>query len=130
MTAFAEVTDIETLTGKTFTESESARVEMLIEMASAKLVSFVHIDEDDEHQAETLHNICCAMVARAYGNGDTTLNGVTQQSMTAVGFTQQYSYSNPSNDLYLTADEKRELGIKGRGKGRSLLPWGDSYELV
>lgn len=56
----------------------------------------------------TLRRVTCAAVIRALQSGD--MAGVTQSSQTAGPFSQSWSYSNPSGDLYLTKQEKRSLG--------------------
>lgn len=56
----------------------------------------------------TLRRVTCAAVIRALQSGD--MAGVTQSSQTAGPFSQSWSYSNPSGDLYLTKAEKRALG--------------------
>lgn len=57
---------------------------------------------------DTLRRVTCAAVIRALQSGD--MAGVTQSSQTAGPFSQSWSYSNPSGDLYLTKSEKRALG--------------------
>lgn len=57
---------------------------------------------------DTLRRVTCAAVIRALQSGD--MAGVTQSSQTAGPFSQSWSYSNPSGDLYLTKAEKRALG--------------------
>lgn len=58
--------------------------------------------------ADTLRRVTCAAVIRALQSGD--MAGVTQSSQTTGPFSQSWSYSNPSGDLYLTKAEKRALG--------------------
>lgn len=58
--------------------------------------------------ADTLRRVTCAAVIRALQSGD--MAGVTQSSQTAGPFSQSWSYSNPSGDLYLTKAEKKALG--------------------
>ncbi|MBQ1449739.1 MAG: hypothetical protein IIZ12_02215, partial [Eggerthellaceae bacterium] len=71
-------------------------------------------------QMQLLKIVVCNMVERAMSTGG-DMYGVTQQSMTAVGFTQQYTYANPTGDLYISKAEKRMLGISGTGKGRTIM---------
>jgi len=42
---------------------------------------------------------------------ETDAFGASQMSMTAGPYTQQFTYANPSGDMYLTKIEKRLLGI-------------------
>ena len=117
--AYADVSDLE-VRWRTLTEDEQTRAEALLDDASAMLDAYVTVDETDEKQLNLLKIVVCNMVERAMSTGD-DMYGVTQQSMTAVGFSQQFSYANPTGDLYITKAEKRMLGISGTGKGRTLM---------
>jgi hypothetical protein len=117
--AYADVSDLE-VRWRTLTTDEQARAEALLDDASAMLATAVIVDDSDEQQAALLKIVCCNMVIRSMSTGG-DMYGVSQQSMTAVGFTQQFSYANPTGDLYITKAEKRMLGISGTGKGRTLM---------
>lgn len=117
--AYADVSDLE-VRWRTLTTDEQERAEALLDDASAMLDAYVTVDATDEQQANLLKIVTCNMVERAMSTGG-DLYGVTQQSMTAVGFTQQFSYANPTGDLYISKAEKRMLGISGTGKGRTLM---------
>ena len=117
--AYADVSDLE-VRWRTLTDEEQARAEALLDDASAMLDAYITVDETDEKQLNLLKIVVCNMVERAMSTGD-DMYGVTQQSMTAVGFSQQFSYANPTGDLYITKSEKRMLGISGTGKGRTLM---------
>ena len=117
--AYADVSDLEAR-WRTLDESEQARAEALLNDASAMLAASVTVDDADEQQAALLKIVTCNMVQRSMSTGG-DMYGVTQQSMTAVGFTQQFSYANPTGDLYITKAEKRMLGISGTGRGRTLM---------
>ena len=118
--AYADVSDLE-VRWRTLTTDERARAEALLDDASAMLDAYVTVDESDEQQAALLKIVVCNMVQRSMSTGGGDLYGVSQQSMTAVGFTKQVSYANPTGDLYITKAEKRMLGISGTGKGRTLM---------
>ena len=128
--AYADVSDLE-VRWRTLTDDEQARAEALLDDASAMLDAYVTVDETDEKQLNLLKIVVCNMVERAMSTGGDTY-GVSQQSMTAVGFSQQYTYANPTGDLYITKSEKRMLGISGTGKGRTLsyVMAGDENESV
>ena len=117
---FAEVTDLEAR-WRTLTTEEQAQAEVLLEDASAILASKVVVDPTDTEQAYNLKMVVCNMVKRAMLAGDSAALGLTQESMTAGPYTQAYTYSNPTADLYLTKTEKQLLGIGGFGKGRTIL---------
>lgn len=88
------------------TEAEQAKAETLLDDASDKIIT----DCPNWAQASetTLRRICCAMVKRAMLNEG--MEGVSQNTQTANGFSEANSYSNPDGDLYLTKSEKRSLG--------------------
>ena len=117
--AYADVSDLE-VRWRTLTDEEQARAEALLDDASAMLGAYITVDETDDKQLNLLKIITCNMVERAMSTGG-DMYGVTQQSMTAVGFSQQFSYANPTGDLYITKAEKRMLGISGTGKGRTIM---------
>lgn len=108
--AYAEVSDIEVRLQRTFTESESATAQALIDGASAVLDKLVQ-DDGTTEQAELLNFVCTNMVCRAFDQMGFDTLGASQASMTAGAYTQSYSFSAPSGDLYLTKLEKRILGI-------------------
>lgn len=108
--AHAEVHDIEVRLQRTFTESESASAQALIDGASAVLDKLVEIEGTAE-QDELLTFVCTNMVCRAFDQMGFDTLGASQATMTAGSYTQSYSFSTPSGDLYLTKLEKRLLGI-------------------
>ena len=108
--AFADVSDIESRWRELSTDEE-ARATTLIDDASAMLSALVAVDETDEEQAELLKMVCCNMVIRAMSASEYDAFGASQMSMTAGPYTQQFTYANPSGDMYLTKMEKRLLGV-------------------
>lgn len=108
--AFADVSDLESRWRELSTEEE-ARANVLLGDASAILSALVTVDNSDYEQSELLKMVCCDMVIRAMSATAADAFGVSQTSMTAGPYTQSFSYSNPSGDMYLTRLEKRLLGI-------------------
>lgn len=108
--AYADVSDLESR-WRDLSADEEAKAAVLLDDASAMLASYVDVDESDEAQMTLLKIVCCNMVQRSMSATESDLYGVTQQSMSAVGFSQSMSYSNPTGDMYLTKSEKRLLGI-------------------
>lgn len=108
--AFADVSDLESRWRELSTDEE-ARANVLLGDASAMLSALVEVDSSDAGQAELLKMVCCDMVIRAMSATAADTFGVSQTSMTAGPYTQSFSYSNPSGDMYLTKLEKRLLGI-------------------
>ena len=108
--AFADVSDLESRWRELSTDEE-ARANVLLGDASAMLSALVEVDSSDAGQAELLKMVCCDMVIRAMSATAADTFGVSQTSMTAGPYTQSFSYSNPSGDMYITKLEKRLLGI-------------------
>ena len=108
--AFAVVSDIEER-WRDLSADEEARASVLIDDATAILSSLVKVDKSDADQSELLTTVCCNMVIRAMSASSFDSFGVSQSSITAGPYTQSFSYSNPSGDMYLTKLEKKLLGI-------------------
>lgn len=108
--AFADVSDLESR-WRDLSADEQSRAEVLLDDASVMLAQLVDIDESDADQAKLLKKVCCNMVIRAMSATETDAFGVSQTSMTAGPYSQSFSFSNPSGDMYLTKLEKRLLGI-------------------
>lgn len=75
------------------------------------LDALADVDTSDADVLELLKHVSCSMVIRAMSASEYDAFGVSQTSMTAGQYSQSWSYSNPSGDLYLTKLEKRLLGI-------------------
>ena len=108
--AFAEVSDIEAR-WRSLSDDEKSRAGVLIEDASAMLSALVDVDAADQQQAELLNTVCCNMVIRAMAQSNMDTFGVSQSAITAGPYTQSFSYSNPSGDMYLTKLEKKLLKV-------------------
>ena len=109
--AYADVEDIELRLQRTFSESETANVEALLDSASAVLNKLVKVVEGDSEQAELLKFVCTNMVCRSVSANGMDVLGASQASVTAGPYTQSFSFATPSGDMYLTKLEKRLLGI-------------------
>lgn len=108
--AFAGVSDIESR-WRELSTSEESRASVLIDDASAMLAQLVEVDEHDANQAYMLKVVCCNMVIREMAATESDTFGVSNASMTAGPYSQSWTYTNPSGDMYLTKMEKRMLGI-------------------
>lgn len=108
--AYATVSDIESR-WRALSQDEQSRASVLIDDASAMLTALVNVDSDDQEQAQLLKQVCCSMVIRAMSATEADAFGASQMSMTAGPYSQSWSYSNPTGDMYLTKLEKRLLGI-------------------
>lgn len=89
--------------------------------------SGVSYAEPGESFAETLMRVCRDVAHRAIGDdADDELAipyGVTQMNMSGGSYSRGYSFGNPYDDLFLTASEKRRLGI-GLERACVLSPYG------
>ena len=109
--AYADVVDIETRLQRTLSESEEVNAESLLDAASAVLDKLVTVDDADMEQQALLNFVCTNMVCRVLSTSGYDVLGASQASMTAGAYTQQFSFSTPLGDMYLTKLEKRILGI-------------------
>ena len=109
MVAFATVDDLEAR-WRPLTSAEQDRAEVLLDDAAVYLSTFVTVDDSDQAQADVLKVVSCSMVQRVMSS-DVDTFGVSQASMTAGSYTQSMTFANPTGDFYLTAMEKRLLGI-------------------
>lgn len=87
---------------------EDAPVERKLAEASAVIRALCDADAVDP---EVLSTVCCNMAARALQSADSV--GVASESWGASPYSGSVTYANPTGDLYLTAFEKRLLGIDG-----------------
>lgn len=108
--AFATVDDLEAR-WHPLLDAERERAAVLLEDAALYLSTFVNVDDGDERQAGILKMVSCSMVQRAMSTAQSDAFGVSQQTITADIYSQSLSFANPSGDFYLTASEKRLLGI-------------------
>lgn len=119
--AFASLQDLEARLKGGVAPGDKERAEVLLEDASALLVSLgVDAMSEDLTLLDNAKRVCCSMVARSL-NASTDMMGVTQMSQTAGPYTMSFTPSNSGGDLYLTSMEKKSLGI-GRAKVYSISP--------
>ena len=122
MRAYATADDL-AARWRELTEAEEARAEALLADASAMVASALsraglpEAGGTDVEEAN-LRAVACAMVRRAMSVAD-DMAGVTQASQTAGSYSVSATYANPAANLYLTAAERRTLGM-GRMRMRSL----------
>ncbi len=107
--AYATVSDLEAR-WKTLDAQEEAVASTLLEDAAVLIDSMGTPRSDDAARV-----VSCYMVRRAMSSQAADVFGVTQTSMTAGSYQQQWTYANPGGDLYLTKAERSMLGL-GAGK--------------
>lgn len=102
------------------------RLDVLLTDATAYISALLTQSEaEDEPSEEYLHNlmtVTCAVVHRMMIVTDDRI-GVTQFSQTAGSYTESGTMANPNGDMYLTAAEKRLLGISATGKPTKATFW-------
>ena len=124
MESFATVEDYEARHGEA---EDQDRVETLLADASAFIAAypgFVH-REGDSLQAANLVRVTCAVARRVLSAGD--LAGVSSYSQTAGSYTVQVSPANSGEDFYLTAADRRALGI-GAGRVGQTRPYREARD--
>lgn len=112
--AYATVSELEER-WRDLSESEKRRAAALLDDAAALLDSELErCHQDPSTKTDKLRYISCQMVRRAMAGGEA--GDLTSLSRTAGSFSEQFSFANPSGDLYLTANERRFLGVMARGR--------------
>lgn len=102
--AYATVDDLQA-GWRTLTADEQTRATTLIGRASTMLEALC---DTTSKSADILEIVVCSMVQRVMVAESA---GVSAESMGAGGYSQSWTYSNPSGDMYLTKNEKKMLGI-------------------
>ena len=96
--------------------ADPGQVATLLDDAAIILDSLVRVDESDTDQMQKLAYVSCNMVARALTAMKSDAFGVDEMRAEMGPFAQTVHYQNPNGDLYITKNEKRVLGIHGRGR--------------
>lgn len=109
--AFATVEDYAERQIKPLSDGELALAGLLLDDAGLFLRRYVVLDEDDAEQAALLKAVSCSMVKRAMNAENSDAFGMAEQTIKADIYSQTARWANPNGDLYLTAAEKRLLGI-------------------
>lgn len=124
---WATVSDLEAR-WRGLSEAEGKRAEILIQDATSLIK-----DEClnwEASSAETRRRVVCAVVQRAMAAPQGTEEGFTgiASAMTTAGpYSQQFTFKNPSGDLYLTKAEKRAFrGKTGKAFSIDLLAKSES----
>lgn len=118
--AYATVNDYEDRYGP-LTASQEDMVTVKLDDAAIVLDANVDTADPSEVMLARLKIVSCAMVNRSMVAEADGAVGVSNASYTMGPFSQSATFSNPSGDLYLTASEKRMLGIS-RGLIGSIRP--------
>lgn len=108
--AFATIDDL-IVRWRPIVDGEAALAIALLEDAGLILRQNVDVDETDKKQLDALKMVSCNMVRRAMVASASSAFGVDQTSASMGPFSQTMHFSNPSGDLYVSAAEKKILGI-------------------
>lgn len=108
--AYATVDDLEAR-WRQLDADEEERAGVLLDDASAMLDALVTVDATDEAQAALLRMVSCNMVSRAMLASGSDVMGLSQVDYGMGPFQQTAHFANPSGDMYLTAQERKLLGI-------------------
>ena len=109
--AYATIEDYEARNGEVSDPDRRAMVVTRLGDAATMLDTLVTVDPTDELQAAALRIASCNMVARTMTAADAGLAGLSEVSYGMGPFSQRGTISNPGGDMYLTASERRMLGI-------------------
>ncbi len=125
---YATVADL-SLYWRTIAESESARAEDLLTLASSRLRVYageagVNLDEkvgEDDDYKNTAKWVVMEAVKRALAT-PTDIPPVDNYSQAAGPYSENYRFTNPSGDLWFKKSELKALGIAGNQKVDSITP--------
>ncbi|MBQ7562760.1 MAG: hypothetical protein IJT16_02085 [Lachnospiraceae bacterium] len=110
--SYAAVEDVQSGMLKEMSEREQEICEVLLERAG-RLIDAYNAEADEDIKKD----VSCGMVSRAIGADDISgvPMGATQGSMSALGYSQSWTFSNGTvGELYLSKQEKKLLGLGNR----------------
>ena len=123
MDAFASAADYRLLYD---TDMADERLDALLLKASRKIArqledAGIAVDEDDEEYMAVLSDVCIDVTHRAVGTDADVPFGANQFGETTGSVTWNFSLANPYGDMFLTAENRRDLGLN-KSRGRMLHP--------
>lgn len=108
MAAYATVADVQAGMVRQMSTTEQTVCSTLLDRASLLIDAY-----NADASAAAKNMVCAQMVARALGDGDTSIpSGATQGSMSALGYSQSWTMGSGAavGELYLTRKEIKLLG--------------------
>lgn len=123
MAAYATVSDVQAGMVRQLSAAEQSVCSTLLDRASLLIDAY---NADASLAAKNM--VCAQMVARALGDGDTSIpSGATQGSMSALGYSQSWTMGSGAavGELYLTRKEIKLLGC-----GNAIGSYSPTQELV
>lgn len=136
MNTLATISDLNQRREKALTEQQRNRAEALLTDATVLVTAeFTQrgkilddwLNASDENKAAACA-VCCNVVNRALRPVE--VMGVTQYTQSVDIHSASYTYSNPDGNLYLTANDRRMLGLTGNRAAFSLSPWKNRGEYL
>lgn len=114
ITPFAKVSDYEDRYGEV--ENPTQILTLLTDATAfiSEYPGFNMLDSTSDGydlQQANLKRVCCSVVRRALSAGPWT--GLSNVSQGADGYNASLSVANPTEDFYLTSQERKALGISG-----------------
>lgn len=96
---------------RTLTADEKAKADVLLEDAAVRLDAECP-PADPPTDADARKIVSCEMVKRAMANPAGV--GVTQMGTTTGPFSDQFTFANPTGDMYLTKADRKLLACGGQ----------------
>lgn len=109
--AYATIADLESR-WRTLTSDEQAVALTLLDDAAVLIDS---MGTPSSTAAALI--VSCDMVRRSMSMSQADAYGLSQASMTAGPYAQQWTYANPTGELYVTRTERKMLGFLGGSIG-------------
>ena len=109
--AYANVSDIEAMIGRSLNEQETIQCQSLLDEAAAIIDAY-----NSSASADSKKTVSVRMVSRAIGCDDENVPwGATQGSMSALGYSQSWTMGSGASagELYIGRTEKKLLGLAG-----------------
>lgn len=131
MDRLATAEDYEAVYSVHLTDTEKARVETLLEYASALLrteasnrgFNLDFIISRDGAKKTVAKMVVLASVKRAMHTNEVTEAPLEQFSQSAMGYTVSGTYLNPGDDIYFLNNELKRLGINKKAQGFFIDLW-------
>lgn len=117
MTAYATTAQLETEMRTTFSETDAAYAESVLERIGGYLAQVVDIDPDDEVQAENLMYASLSMASRIMGAK--LASDVSSLTTQAGSYSETITYAQPysTNNLWKLLKSSGYAGLLGVGQG-------------
>ena len=110
--AYATIDDLERR-WRPLTADESDKAQALLDDAAYMLDATLSAAGIQDVEDGALVAVSCNMVKRVMLPAESGMYGVSQGTVSADIYSQSMTFANPSGDMYITAIERRMLGITG-----------------